>query len=133
MGKRIIKVPSVGLLPYKILSIERCKFIHLSRYMGSHYDCSFRTIYHKLRENRVKKWEWMGIENCIRDYMPEYRGPLADFWNFVPARWKFIGYMTERGMSAMTVYHHFTDFDFKDWELKGISGIVEDWKKDEAA
>lgn len=133
MRKGIVKVPVMGLLPYKELSIEKCRFIYLSRYMSERWEVSFRTIYYKLRENRVKKWEWMGIENCIRDYMPEYQGQICDFWNAVPRRWEFIHYMTERGMSAMTVYRHFTNFDFKGWELKGIAQIAEDWKKSEAA
>lgn len=123
----------MGLSPYKELSLERCKFVYLSRYMKEHYGIPFSTMYNKLRSSKVKRWEWMGIENCIRDYMPDYSGKLDEFWNMVPGRWKFIDYMTERGMSAMTVYRYFGEFKFKNWEVIGLARIVEDWKKQEAA
>lgn len=133
MEKRTVKVPIMGLLPYKQISIDKCKFIYLSRYMNMEYGIPVRTMYYKLRERRIKKWEWMGIENCIRDFMPGYTGELADFWDAVPGRWKFIDYMSEHGMSAMTVYRHFAGFNFKEWELIGLSRIVDDWRKSEGA
>ena len=55
----------------------------------------------------------------------------GDFWRFlgdIRHRKHFADYMAERGMkSAMTVSKRFSEDDWREWELRGIRTVVEDF------
>lgn len=113
------------------LSSKKLRPIRLgfSRYLVDKYAMSMSTAYQKIRNNRVKQWELIGISGCVAEFMPEYEGELCDFYKTLSKKSLFAQYMKDKGMSISTVYERFRKFDFTEIELKGFNEIYKEYKK----
>lgn len=85
------------------------------------------TAYNRFFRDGFKSWEEEGILNIIKDYAPKYEGSPCDFWKSLPQKKGFIDKMTEKGMSRKTAFERFKIFNFKEYELKGIKKILEEF------
>lgn len=99
-----------------------------TRYISEKYDMPISTAYSKIRLTRIEKWEWDGIENCIREFL-DGTPPrdLNSFFDDIPNKWEFMRFMAQRSMCERTAFLRFTSMNFKKWELKGIRAIWEEF------
>lgn len=112
------------------LSEEKNKWIRLSftRFLQSQFGLNVQTAYGKLRRGRVRKWELVGIEHCIREFNPDYVGDLKDFLESTESKTKFYAFMEkEYEMSAKTAFVRFQQFKFSELELKGINAAYDEF------
>lgn len=116
----------IQALSEKKLSPMRLGF---SRYLVDKYGMSMSTAYQKIRLKRVRRWEVEGMEKCMREFDPEYKGKLEDFFSSVRVKGEFIEFMKERGMGERSLRSHFRSFDFTEIELRGMESIYEEYKK----
>lgn len=92
------------------------------------YGASFYTIRGRMTRFGFRSWEATGIRKLIRDYAPDYKGGIVDFWGSLDRKVDFSRYMVARGMCKTTVSMRFSAFDFKEWELIGIDDLVDEFK-----
>lgn len=99
-----------------------------SRYISKNYGMHVQTAYGKIRFSRIQKWEWDGIEKCIKDFLGrELPENLDSFFDEIPCKWELMRFMAQRSMCERTAFLRFSRMDFKPWELKGIKHIWEEF------
>lgn len=112
----------------RTLSEKKNRWIRLSftRFLTEFYGMNFQTAHGKLHNARIRRWELLGIESCIKAYSPEFTGSLSDFFSQTESKTRFCAYMkSECGMSSKTAFIRFTKFDFTNVELKGFNAIYD--------
>ena len=95
-----------------------CDF--LRGYGASYYTMRDRIIY---GSSPIDEWEVRGVEQMIREFAPDYKGLLTDFYNRLSReeRGRFVSYMVEQGgMSRTSCYDRFRSFNFFTWEVWGL-------------
>lgn len=99
-----------------------------TRYLVEQYGMSASTAYPKIRTSRFRKWETVGISDCIALFSPEYSGEAKDFYNSLPDKGSFQKFMSEKmGMGGRTVSIRFRAFDFSEVEMKGLNNIYKEY------
>ena len=119
-----IRMKCADLSTFRLLAKQDKRPIRLcfSRYVSSRYGMNMCTAYGKFRSGRVKRWEAVGIQGCISQYMPEYVGKPEDFFGSLPSKTDFARFMSsEMGMCSNTVWKRFPVFDFTELEMKGLN------------
>ena len=79
------------------------------------------------------EWEIMGVNACIDKFCREQGLPFVEddekgkFYDIVceGRREAFWNFMQPLGMSKVTVINRFKRWNFYEWELRGVSSIVE--------
>lgn len=121
-----MKISIISRLSQKKLRPYRLGF---TQYLVENYGMSSSTAYPKIRKNRMKRWEVVGIAGCVKAFMPEYDGKLCDFYEGISCKGKFLSFMSEMGMSDRTARDRFREFDFTEVEIKGMEKIFQEYKK----
>lgn len=104
--------------------------LRFTRFLVSRFGMSIPTAYGKLHKSRVRRWELLGIENCIRTFSPEYEGELKDFIQGLESKHQFYAFMEkECGMSIKTASIHFPLFDFTELELIGFQAAYDEFQE----
>lgn len=76
------------------------------------------------------KWELQGIRSIIKEYaalvgMDEVtEADYPTFYDRIPRKEDFWAYMNERGMGKNTVIYRFHEFNFQEWELVGMTELI---------
>lgn len=129
MKQNTKKLSVIRLMEYRDNAVKRNEIHRFSFWCAEKFGISPRGIYEKLRWNRTKKWEWEGVENCVREYMPEWDGDLAGFWQGCSrSRNLFAAFMADKQMSYATVWKRFGKCDFSEMELKGIKSVYREYR-----
>lgn len=112
------------------LSEEKSRWIRLSftRFLHIRFGLNVQTAYGKLRRGRVRKWELVGIEHCIRKFDPDYSGDLKHFLESIESKTKFYVFMEKKyQMSGKTSCTRFQQFNFTELELKGLKAAYDEF------
>ena len=106
---------------------EKRGLIHrFAKWVEDMYGIPFRSTYDKLRENRIKEWEDVGIAQCMNEY--GFIGTPGDLWKKC-ARNTFCEFMAAKQMSRMTVWKRFGADNFNGLEIIGIKNAYCRWKE----
>lgn len=99
-----------------------------TRFLTDRYKMSFQTASSKMRVTRIRKWELVGIRNCILAFCPDYEGNFEDFMTSIESKSKFYCFMEyEFGMSSKTAFVRFQQFNFSELELKGLNAAYDEF------
>lgn len=128
----IKKVSVIRLKEYKDSAVKRSKIYHFALWCADKYHISPRGIYEKLRRGRTKRWEWEGIENCVREYKPGWDGDLKRFWDEQErSRCIFSVFMEDKDMSYSTVWKRFSKPGFSEIEMRGLRSLYKEYMASE--
>lgn len=98
-----------------------CSFVSL-------YGASFYTMRDKMMRNTSDfcHWEVTGIEKMISDFAPDYKGEPEEFFEQLEEKSDFVQYMCANGeISRASCYQRFKLFNFKRWEVVGLSNLLD--------
>jgi len=85
------------------------------------------TLYQRINYIGFDTWEMQGINACIAE-ATSYSGDPTLFWPWMVENGqhtKFTHFMEQLGMSYKVTLRRFSEFDFKPWELEGITAILQ--------
>lgn len=127
MAENELKMPTSGQIT-TFAKLPRPLRLSFARYLYNSYGMPIQTAYGKIRINRIERWEWEGIENCVREFLggnlPEN---LNGFFDKIPSKRELMRFMSQRSMCERTAFRRFGKMDFKPWEMKGIRNIWDEF------
>lgn len=126
MKEKIRKVPKMRISTYRHNAVKRGRIHRFAKWTEDIYGVPFRTMYNKLRKNRVKIWEGAGIIRCMDEY--GFHGTPGELWTKC-TRNRFVEFMKRKQMSRMTIWQRFGADDFTDLEMQGISAAYRQWRE----
>lgn len=135
-NKNMSKMPSLSndkslksMKKHTISGLEQ-RFLRLgfTRYVVHDYGMNINTAYRKFRHGIVRRWELLGIRECICRYAGDDVENINDFYNNLEVKSNFVKFMEEEmGMSEHTVRKRFKAFDFSKLEIKGLSNVYNEF------
>lgn len=129
MKENVRKVRKTRINTGTYNAVKRKKVHRFARWCEQQYGTNWRGIYENFRTNIFKAWKWEGIQNCIRQFDPEFIGTPAELWASVK-RNAFCEFMDTKNMSRMTTWRRFSADDWTDLELVGIRDVYSCWIKE---
>ena len=126
MEKNIRKVSKIRIYTYRDGAVKRGKLHRFARWCANEYGISWRGVYENLRSSGTSEWKWKGLTSCLKEFSPEHEGDAARVWDNC-TRNRLAEFMTERGMSRMTVWKRFGANDWTPLELNGLKNTYEWW------
>ena len=128
MEGNIRKMSRIRISTYQNAAVKRGHVYRFCCWCSQAYGEKWRGLYENFRMGLFKRWKWEGIENCMREYDPEFRGTIREFWCKHKSN-RFYDYMSRKDMSRMTTYRRFNADDFTDFEFKGIRKVYTEWQE----
>ena len=107
-------------------AVKRGRIHRFSIWIEEVYGIPFRSIYEKMRQKRIKKWEGAGIIRCMDEY--GFHGNPEQLWLRVK-RNTFCDFMETKQMSRMTVWKRFGENNFTELEMNGICATYKYWRE----
>lgn len=108
-------------------AVKRGRIHRFSKWTEEKYGIPWRSMYEKLRKNRVKIWESAGITQCMDEY--GFHGSPGELWTKC-VRNSFCEFMEKKQMSRMTVWKRFGADDFTELEMNGLSATYRKWRNE---
>ena len=127
MVGKIKKMPKVRISTYRASAVKRGRVHRFSKWAGDTYGMPWRSMYEKLRRNRIKTWEGAGIIRCMSEY--GFHGNPGELWDKCK-RNQFCDFMFAKQMSRNTVWKRFSANDFSELELNGIQATYKRWREE---
>lgn len=126
MEEKVRKVRKSRISTGAQRAVKRGRIHRFAKWAELEYGIPRRTMYEKLRRNRIKTWEGAGITRCMDDF--GFHGTPSELWNKC-IRNKFCEFMETRQMSRMTTWKRFSAGEFSGLEMNGISATYRYWRE----
>ena len=112
---------------------KRVLRLGFTRYVVEKYGLNRFTAHTKIRRGMFRKWEIVGIAECVNIFLGyPYEGRLEDFYEILSVKSDFLKFMSsELGISERTARRRFKDFDFTEFEIKGLEKVYQEFYNEE--